>query len=78
MSDFNLKLQKLKFPLVICGITILSIVSLTMENRISIPKIVPIKKQPKSMEEIMHGSTNQIVESEWDKDFKSAIIEEVK
>ena len=43
-----------------------------------VKKIIPHTKPTKTLEELIQGTPTNIQEEPWDKDFKSAIIEETK
>ena len=77
MTDFDIKFQKSKFPLLVCGLLILAITALTVEKSV-VPKIIPIEKERKTIEEIMQTPVDAIKQEPWDKDFKSTIIPEGK
>jgi hypothetical protein len=74
MNNFIGKLLNSSGTLAILAVVALSIWMTNLDTKIAVPK----KVDGRPIEEIIHGTPNNIQELEWDKDFKSAIIEEVK
>ena len=74
MSNFIGKLLNSSGTLAILSIVALGIWMSNLDTKIAAPK----KTQGRPVEEIIQGTTNSIQESEWDNDFKSAIIKDAK
>jgi hypothetical protein len=74
MNDFFGKLLNSSGTLAILAVIALSIWMTNLDTKIAVSK----KVDGRPIEEIIHGTPNNIQEPEWDKDFKSSIIEEIK
>jgi hypothetical protein len=74
MSNFIGKLLNSSGTLAILSIVALGIWMSNLDTKIAPPK----KTQGRPIEEIIQGNSDNIQESQWDNDFKSAIIKDVK
>ena len=74
MDNFLGKLLNSNGTLTILSIVALAIWMTNLDTKIVAPK----KTQGRPIEEIIQGTSNNIQEPTWDKDFKSSIIKEVK
>jgi len=79
MFDAFDKLLRSNGTLVLLGVIITPYLIYSLISSVPVKKIIPHNTPTKTLEEIIQGSpTNIKDEQPWDKDFKSAIIEEIK
>jgi hypothetical protein len=74
MSNFIGKLLNSSGTLAILSVLALSIWMTNLDTKIVEPK----KFEGRPIEEIIQGNASDVQPQQWDKDFKSSIIEEIK
>ncbi len=73
------KLLRSNGTLILLGVIIAPYLIYALVSSVPVKKIIPHSNPTKTLEEIIQGSpTNIRDEQPWDKDFKSAITEEIK